>query len=54
MKDKKEIVVLLVAVEGNMSEGARKDDIRSKSASQSYRDNFDRIFPPKEGNQALN
>lgn len=55
MKNDKEQVVMLVIISGgNMSEGARKDQIRTKSASESYREGYDRIFGNKETNTHLN
>ncbi len=48
MKDKEDKTVILVMVQGNLSEAARKSEIRSKSANQSYRDNYDAIFGTKE------
>jgi hypothetical protein len=48
--DKRTIIILLIQSEGNVSKAA---DIRSKSASQSYRDNWDAVFAKKE-QSALN
>ncbi len=49
MKNEKEAkVVLLVLVQGNMSEGARQSDIRTKPASQAYSEGWEATFGKKE------
>jgi len=48
--DKEAIILVLVKVEGNVAKAA---DIRSKTPTQAYRDNFDLVFGSKE-KSALN
>lgn len=45
MKDKEVRLLILIQVERT---DEPKSDIRTKSANQAYRDNFDSIFGPKE------
>jgi hypothetical protein len=52
MKNDKEVhLLILVRVEEKRAQG---DVIRSKSANQSYRDNFDACFGKKQESSALN
>lgn len=46
--DKEQIIVVLVKVEGNVAQAAKSSDIRSKSATQAYRDGYDAIFGSKD------
>lgn len=46
--DKKVLILILVKSEGNIAQAAKSSDIRSKSANQAYRDNFETIFGAKE------
>ena len=52
MKDNAILLLAIVRVEANDS--ASKDRIQSKSASQSYRDNFDGIFKKSAASATLN
>lgn len=51
MKERPILVLVAVGVQTSMSESGR---IQSKSATQSYRDNFDATFPKKDANATLN